>query len=230
MTRTVLALLLAAVVVTPARSDDPPKPPTPEERAAKAEAEVKKLKAELDAAKAEVATLKKREAERQKRQAEQLQKLLEETERVLERNRAETERTKKVLEFFNDAVKGDKRPDPAADPAIRPFLEGRPIPPVPEGARGTVTATSGIDPDTKVQGDLVQVNIGLNAGLTRGMVLDIYRLVEKDHKYLGTVTVDTVYPKHAVAVFKPAGGKKLTDLKPGDFPKVGDTVGKITAK
>jgi hypothetical protein len=90
---------------------------------------------------------------------------------------------------------------------------------------GKVTHVQDVDPQTGVQGELVQISPGLDAGLARGAVLNLYREVGKEWKQLGTVTIDTVYPKYAVGVFRPADANKpLRRLKPDEFPKIGDVV------
>jgi hypothetical protein len=95
---------------------------------------------------------------------------------------------------------------------------------VPESLRGTVTHVQDKDPQTGIPGELVQISLGLDAGLQRGAVLDLSRETGAP-KYLGTVTIDTVYPKYAVGVFRPADANKpLRRLKPDEFPQVGDTV------
>jgi hypothetical protein len=85
----------------------------------------------------------------------------------------------------------------------------------PDGVRGSVTAYSD---------GLVVLSIGLDAGLTSGTELDLYRAGDK---YLGKVVVTDVRPKMAVARFKPPGGKRIDQLKPEELPKVGDAVGTI---
>ena len=89
---------------------------------------------------------------------------------------------------------------------------------VPEGLRGTVTA---------VRDEYVAINLGIDAGLTRGAVLDIYRNTNGG-EYLGTVVIDSVYPKEAVAIFKPKDSRRsIKQLRPEERPKVGDQVGKV---
>jgi hypothetical protein len=100
------------------------------------------------------------------------------------------------------------------------YGQGAPV--VPEALRGTVTHVQDKDPATGIQGELVQISLGIDAGLQRGAVLQIER--PSEGKYLGTIVIDTVYPKYAVAVFHPAGGKALRRLKPDEFPKVNDVV------
>lgn len=95
-------------------------------------------------------------------------------------------------------------------------------PPVPENLRGTVTAYDRARAD-----DLVEISLGLDAGLGFGSELDIYRL-EGGGKHLGTVVVINVYAKKAVARFKPASGLPIRRLRPDELPKVGDIVSPLS--
>jgi len=95
--------------------------------------------------------------------------------------------------------------------------DGGPAP--AEGTRGTVT---------RVDGDFVQLSIGIDAGLRAGMTLDLIRI--ETGKYLGTVTVQHagLEPKRAVATFKPADAlRPIARLRPDELPKVGDQVTKV---
>jgi hypothetical protein len=105
------------------------------------------------------------------------------------------------------------------DLIVRDRVAGRP-PAVPENLRGTVTA---IEPGAP---DLVELSLGVDAGLSFGSELDIYRLTGGG-KHLGTVVVTNVYAKKAVARFKPASGLPLARLRPDELPRVGDTVSKL---
>jgi hypothetical protein len=92
-------------------------------------------------------------------------------------------------------------------------------PPVPENLRGTVTAY-----DRANAPDLVEISLGLDAGLNFGSELDVYRL-EGGGKHLGTLTVTNVYAKKAVAKFKPADpNRPVARLRADELPKVGDIV------
>lgn len=93
----------------------------------------------------------------------------------------------------------------------------KPAPALPEGIRGTVT---------KYEDGYVQLSIGIDAGLSVGSTLDIYRH-DDGGKYLGTVTITNVYPKEAVGLFKSAENRPVGRLRPDQLPKAGDTVGKI---
>lgn len=95
---------------------------------------------------------------------------------------------------------------------------GKPPAALPDGIRGTVT---------DYKGDYVSLSIGIDAGLTNGAVLDIFRS-EGGGAYLGTIVVERVYPKEAVAKFRPADARRsINKLRPEELPKVGDTVGKV---
>lgn len=95
---------------------------------------------------------------------------------------------------------------------------GKPAAPLPEGIRGTVTA---------YKDGYVQLSIGIDAGLTPGAVLDIFRS-EGGGQYLGTVMIERAYPKEAVAIFKPADVRRsIAKLRAEELPKEGDTVGKV---
>ncbi len=82
-------------------------------------------------------------------------------------------------------------------------------PTVPEGFRGTVTA---------VDGDLITITPGADAGLKKGMSLDVSRASTSPAKYLGKVTILSVNPKEAVGRFVSTKAKPTTD----DEPKTGD--------
>jgi hypothetical protein len=92
--------------------------------------------------------------------------------------------------------------------------------PLPENIRGTVTRD--------MQGNFVQISLGIDAGLEPGSKLDVYR-EGGGGKYLGTLTVTkSIYPKQAVAEFKPARPVALSQLRPDELPRKGDTVGLLT--
>ena len=91
--------------------------------------------------------------------------------------------------------------------------------PLAENVRATVTA---------VDGDLVVLSIGLDAGLTPGATLDLSRLTPSP-KYLGTVTVSAwrLEPKQSVANFRSASLRPVAQLRPEERPQVGDVVNKV---
>jgi hypothetical protein len=93
----------------------------------------------------------------------------------------------------------------------------RPPAPVLANLRGEVTS---------VAGDLVTVTVGIDAGLSVGTVLELYR-IEGGGRYLGTVKVTdafNLYAKQAVMKFNPASGKPLAQLRPEELPRKGDLV------
>jgi|GEM_PF-1131537 len=95
---------------------------------------------------------------------------------------------------------------------------GKPAAALPDGIRGTVTA---------YKDGYVSLSIGIDAGLTNGASLDIFRS-EGGGQYLGTIVIERVYPKEAVATFKPADVRRsVAKLRVEELPKIGDTVGKV---
>jgi len=97
---------------------------------------------------------------------------------------------------------------------LRRQLDKRP-PPVLSNLRGEVS---------KVDGDLVELSIGVDAGLSKGTVLELSRL-EGGGRYLGTVRVIDLEPKKCVAVFTPARANvPFNQLRPEELPKKGDLV------
>jgi len=98
--------------------------------------------------------------------------------------------------------------------SLRGLLE-KPPPPVLSNLRGEVE---------RVDGDLVVLSIGVDAGLSKGSILDLSRL-EGGGRYLGTVKVTELYPKQAIAVFRPARANvPFAQLRPEELPKKGDQV------
>jgi hypothetical protein len=78
----------------------------------------------------------------------------------------------------------------------------------------------------EVAGDLVTIEAGIDAGLSVGTVLEIYR-VEGGGRYLGTVKVTdafNLYSKQAVVKFTPSSGKPLAQLRPEELPRKGDLI------
>jgi hypothetical protein len=98
----------------------------------------------------------------------------------------------------------------------------KPPQPVLPNLRGEVTA---------VAGDLVTLSIGIDAGLTVGTTLDIYR-TEGGARYLGTVKVTSalnLFPKHTIATFIPSRNVPVERLRPEELPKKGDEVRPLSA-
>ena len=78
---------------------------------------------------------------------------------------------------------------------------------------------------TDVAGDLATLDIGIDAGMKVGTVLNIYRVDGKTR--IGTVKATdafNLYPKQAVVKFSPVRKVPLKDLKPEELPKKGDLV------
>jgi cell division protein FtsB len=98
-----------------------------------------------------------------------------------------------------------------------PGTPGRQAPRAPENVRGTVTA---------VEGDQVEISIGLDAGVGIGTVLDVYRLTGGG-RHLGTLVVTDVRAKSAVGTFQSASGRPVNRLLPEQRPQVNDTVGRL---
>jgi hypothetical protein len=111
-----------------------------------------------------------------------------------------------------------RRQGPGFGGSAEPQFGSPPVAPLLAGTRGTVTAFDR-------ESGLVQISIGLDAGVSPGAVLDVSRL-EGGGKYLGTVYVTDARPKAAVATFRPLSGKRINLLKPDELPKAGDMVEK----
>jgi hypothetical protein len=93
--------------------------------------------------------------------------------------------------------------------------------PLPENTRGTVTRDM-VD-------NLVAISLGIDAGLEPGSKLDVYREAGGG-KYLGTLVVTkSLYPKEAIAEFRPARPVPVGQLRPDELPRKGDTVGHVSA-
>lgn len=88
-------------------------------------------------------------------------------------------------------------------------------PPVLPNLRGEVE---------RVQGDLVQVGLGVDAGLSKNTVLDVVR-GDNGGRYVGTIKIIDLYPKQAIGVFTPARvNVPFSKLRPEELPKKGDEV------
>jgi len=96
----------------------------------------------------------------------------------------------------------------------------KPPAPLPENLRGTVLKD--------IQGDFVLISVGIDAGLEPGSRIDVYRETGGG-KYLGTLVITkSIYPKEAVAEFRSARGVPVSQLRPDELPRKGDTVGQLT--
>jgi hypothetical protein len=78
-------------------------------------------------------------------------------------------------------------------------------------------------------GDYALVSLGTDAGLEPGSRLAVYR-EGKEGRYLGTLVVTKVYPKEAVAEFKPVRAVAVEKLRPAELPRKGDSVGLVSAR
>ena len=77
-------------------------------------------------------------------------------------------------------------------------------------------------------GDFVHISIGIDAGLEPGSRLDVYR-ESGGGQYLGTLVVTkALYPKEAVAQFRPSRPVAISQLRPDELPRKGDTVGSVS--
>jgi hypothetical protein len=138
--------------------------------------------------------------------------------RTAPRSRQETagELAKKVEELTVRLIKlrGLSLTYPLLD--TRPLLE---LPPtMPANFRCEVT---------KIAGDLVMLDAGIDSGLAVGTVLDVYRLEKSGAQYLGTVKVTSalnLFPKQAIVSFTPARKVALDKLQPEELPRKGDEV------
>jgi hypothetical protein len=90
----------------------------------------------------------------------------------------------------------------------------KPPPPSPENLRGQVE---------RVAGDLVQISVGIDAGVSKNTVLDVIR-TDGGGRFVGTLKVFDVHPKYAIAVFTPARPVPMERLRPEELPKQGDVV------
>jgi len=90
----------------------------------------------------------------------------------------------------------------------------KPPPPVLSNLHGEVE---------RVVGDLIQIGVGIDAGVSKGTVLEVSR-TEGGGTYLGTIKITDVFPKQAVGIFRPARPVPFDRLRPEELPKKGDEV------
>ncbi len=137
---------------------------------------------------------------------------------VAEQNAALVEELRERLRQLNRSLLAGGS---TQSPALRE-LDKPPPPPLPN-LRGQVTA---------VEGDLVVLSIGYEAGLNVGTELELYRL-QGESRYLGTVKITSpanLYPKQAVATFIPARNVPFARLTPAEKPRPGDLVKPIEGR
>ncbi|HEY1192043.1 MAG TPA: hypothetical protein VGE74_30720 [Gemmata sp.] len=122
------------------------------------------------------------------------------------------------VEFLQAQVIELKQTGGSGTATVLRSIEKMPAP-LPDNVRGTVTHD--------IAGDFVQISIGIDAGLEPGSRLDVYR-ESNGGQYLGTLVVTkSVYPKEAVAEFRPARRVPISQLRADELPRKGDQVGII---
>jgi hypothetical protein len=189
-----------------------------------AEVTIAQLKAELERTKKELEAIKEKNKELQDKvvalvvAAENAKK-----EEVKAKNAAKLalaiaadDNAKKVEELIAK-VKELKLSGPN-EPKRRDKYDEKPQPKMPANFRCEVT---------KVAGDLVMLDAGIDSGLGVGTVLDVYRLEKGGERYLGTLQVTSalnLFPKQAIATFTPARNVPLDRLRAEDLPLKGDEV------
>ncbi len=141
-----------------------------------------------------------------------LRRKIDENEKLIQELKSQQEMLRaKELQLLADLLRLGK----SSDLLLRPNTP--PEKPLPDSIRGTVTA---------YKDGYVSLSIGIDAGLTPGATLDIWR--EEGMQWLGSVVVERVYPKEAVATFKPADSRRaISKLIAKELPVKGDIVGKL---
>ena len=142
-----------------------------------------------------------------------LQQKIDENEKLIQELKSQQEMLRaKELQLLADLLRLGKSSDLLQRPNTPPEK------PLPDTIRGTVTA---------YKDGYVSLSIGIDAGLTPGATLDIWH--EEGMQWLGSVVVDRVYPKEAVATFKPIDSRRaISKLSPKELPTRGDIVGKLS--
>jgi hypothetical protein len=200
--------LLLAITATAARADDKKEDPA-----------VAALKARLEAQEKELKALRKRVDELENERA----KLILDKEAAL-RAVVGAENGEKLARAIADeyAKKVDTLTAKLRELKLLEDDPERPGQPrakvaLPANLRGTVT---------KVSGEFVLVNIGIDVGLEPGSILEVVRTDDKNKTLtLGTITITkSVYPKEAVGTFTPARKVPLKELKPEELPRKDDAV------
>lgn len=159
----------------------------------------------------------RRELSAQAERMRELQRELDATRATVVRAQIEVEASERRCRELRDELtllrtgKAADRPPVPNEPATEPTTNEK-APPV--AARGKVTAV-GRD------GRLVQVSIGVDAGVKEGQALEVYRIATAGGKdqsvYLGVVTLSRVDPQAALGEFKSVTGINYR-------PRVGDDV------
>jgi hypothetical protein len=199
------ALLALAVGAGTVRADDRKEDPA-----------VAALKAALERQTKELEALRKRveelENERTKLVVEKetaLRNLLR-AENAAKLAIASADEQKKKLEALAAQIRELKGPNA---PAPRPREKSD----LPLDLRGVVT---------QVEDVFVKLNIGRDAGLEHGTVLELIRTNGKNETIsLGRVVITrSLYPKEAIGEFLPARKVPIAKLRPDELPRKGDTV------
>jgi hypothetical protein len=153
-----------------------------------------------------------------------LAKEIADRERLRADNEARLQRTiadenAKRIESLTALVTELRQTGGSGTAAVLRSIERQPAP-LPENIRGTVLRD--------IAGDFVHISLGIDAGLEPGSKLDVYRETNGG-KYLGTLVVTkSLYPKEAIAEFRPARPVPIAQLRPDELPRKGDTVGQLT--
>ncbi|MBP3958477.1 hypothetical protein J8F10_24785 [Gemmata sp. G18] len=151
-------------------------------------------------------------------QTAERERLRAENDSKLQRAVAE-DNAKKILEL-TDLVAQFRQTGGTGTGAVLRTIDKVP-PALPDNTRGTVLRD--------LAGDFVQISIGIDAGLEPGSRLDVYR-ESGGGQYLGTLVVTkSLYPKDAVAEFRPARRVPVSQLRADELPRKGDTVGIISS-
>ena len=156
---------------------------------------------------------------------------------ILAENRQRQEKARDELRRLQDHIDQERIDKERADRAGLSLEDWRKLPddmkrtvPLPLAPRPKATdrVPANLRAEvTDAADDLVQLSVGIDAGLEVGAVLDLFRVEEKVERHLGTVTIMSrlnLFPKSAIATFTPARGVLLDRLKPEELPRKGDEV------
>jgi hypothetical protein len=194
------------------------------------------LEKTLDETQKKLAIIQKTEEETQKRDAVantntlKTQKIVEMLQKQLDSSEKEkNDAVIRAQKMTNDALQA--RINERSEKRRADELEGKLLKANdPNRGTGGVGATRPqVDRDfkatvTSVEGETVIINLGANARLQKGSVLQLSR-TKPDPKFVGTLTITSVDPFYAVGRFTaPANVVKPTA---DDLPKAGDTVSVI---
>ena len=175
-----------------------------------------RLQANIDSALKELDTIRSRNTDLEN-QTTGLVLKAEEAKREMVRAQNNARLSDMIARDYSKKIEdlNDRLAEGRGSGGLRGPLLDRPPPPVLGNLRGEVE---------RVEGDLVLLSIGLDSGLSKGTVLEIYRL-EGGGKYLGTIKISDLYQKQATAVFRPKDPKiPFAQLRPDEMPRKGDLV------